>query len=471
MRSLESFVDSPYFRRGRNLSGFFKVIKTFYPEFHPDVYSGESIHKKLFPGKPFTTNSDKLIKTLSHELIKTCEEFLIHSSFKKDINRKNYYLLDSLRQKKLYDEYRKKFDEASDHQKKKSGGGVYDLIDKYFLQDTYNEFCIENKMYSESFRTIAEQDQITAVIALIRAYRSFEAKYLAVNGYNLEPAPNFAEDLINSLDSEKLLNVIRSKDEKYHSYVEMNHVYYLMSEFPDEHDHYFRFKKLVNDNLKKYGHTERFILYCRLSSYCLQVLDKNGGDERFLREEFENYDRALKLGLHKWSDKDDFSIHHFRNIFFSALNLQEFDWLKKYLIKCIPELPADDRDNMKAFTAAHLSYETKNYEEALENIMKIRLNFDYYKLDIKMLMFKIYHDMGLFEQAYSMLETMRHFFPTLKKLTDDRRYRMQNFVRFAKKVLDLKTSSGKKDAIILRKEIEAVKFIAAKKWLLERVGS
>ena len=112
LKKFEKFTESPYFSRGRNLTPFLNVIKTFHTEFNPDEYSSENIQVKLFPGKEINKQYNNLIKTLSHELIILCEEFLIQTSLRNDAGSRNYYLLDTLRRKKLYSEFEKKYQDA-----------------------------------------------------------------------------------------------------------------------------------------------------------------------------------------------------------------------------------------------------------------------------------------------------------------------------------------------------------------------
>lgn len=56
-----------------------------------------------------------------------------------------------------------------------------------------------------------------------------------------------------------------------------------------------------------------------------------------------------------------------------ASELKELDWLENFINKFSAELAPADRDNMINYTFALLNYERKEYEKALENILKIKI--------------------------------------------------------------------------------------------------
>ncbi|MBK8983688.1 MAG: hypothetical protein IPM38_15565 [Ignavibacteria bacterium] len=470
IKEFEKFVASPYFSRGRNLSPFFNVIKKFYPDFDSNQYSSEKIFCELFPDKKFNTNSVNIIKTLSHELIKLCEEFIIQSGFRSDLNSKNYYLLDNLRKRKLFNEFEKKYKEAEINFKNDHDGSIRNFLDQYYLLDLYNEYCIMTRKYKSSFETTAEMDEISVLVGLIRSYRGFLNKMISVKGYNLEPVSNFSENVIRNLDSQKLLAEMKDSGSKYLPFVAVNHMLYMMNEYPEVTDYYFHLKKLIYDNIKLFGHEPKYILFCSLASYCASMTEVPG-NEKFTKEQFEIYDKILSLGLHKWSDKDDFSIHLFRNIVLSAVSMNKTDWLENFINKFVKELAPEDRENMKHYSSAILNYERKKYESALNDIMKITFNFVHYKLDIKNLMFKIYFDMNLYNEALSVLETLRQYLKEAKERSVSNKNRNKNFVKFARELIKLKTSPDKIHPEYFYNKILNEDLLFSKSWLLERADS
>lgn len=469
INEFEKFAASPYFSRGRNLSPFLKILKSYYPEFKHEEFTNERIYKKLFPHKKFEDkNSVNILKTLAYELTKLCKEFLIYSDFKEDTNSKNFYLLNRLRQKKLYDEYEKSYKLALVEHSKSNGSSINDFIDKYFLQYTYNEFCVETRNYKKYFEVVADLDEIAVAIGLMRAYRGIEFKHLATSGFNLPSAHNFSESVIKNLDSKSLLEELKKNNDKYYPYIALNYMFYMISEYPDVDEYYYQFKKLVYENLNLFGHTEKYILFSRLTSYCAKAFLERP-DKIFQKEMFDVYVQSLKLGVYKWSAKDDYPILQFRNTVLIAIDVNELDWVEKFIDTYSEELHRDDRSSMKHYSLAHLNYERKEYEKALENISKIKMNFPYYKLDIKNLMFKIYYDMSLPEQAFSILESLRHYISSAKELSPASRKKSLTFLKFSKELLKLKFSGNGRDVNYLLNEIKENEFVSFSKWLRMKV--
>lgn len=468
IKEFEKFISSPYFSRGRNLVPFFRIMKKYYPAFDEAEFNNENIFKKLFPGKVYGKNSDFVLKTLSYELVKMCEEFFSYSAFRNEINFKNYFLLKNYRRRKLNSEFEKKYEEATSLVNKNFGGGINDHLEKFLLLETYNEFCVDNKKFKEAFDTIALMDETIVSAGLMRAFRSFEFKHLAGYGYDLNSVPNISYDLIDNLNSEKFLQSVRKNESFYHPYIELNYLFYLISEYPEKQEYYFEFKKTIYENLPRLGHTEKYIMFSRMISYCVQM-QKKTADRKFILEEFELYKKQFTLGVYKWSEKDEIGIHSFRNIVNCAFDLKEFDWLEKFVAKYSTELSSFDRQNLINYSYAFINYGRKKYERALENLQNIKIDFNHYKLDIKQLMFKIYFDMNLNEQAYSMLEAIRQYIMRSDHTSQWQKDRSMFLVKVGKELLNQR-ATGKKTQIKLFNNISVdQQKIFPDSWVAEKI--
>src|SRR5690606_8526792 len=89
LKSFEKFILSPYFTRGRDVSGFFSQIKKIYPDFKSSKINKEIFFNELFPGEKY---NQKKLKNLSFELTYLAEQFLISESLKKNESEKELML-------------------------------------------------------------------------------------------------------------------------------------------------------------------------------------------------------------------------------------------------------------------------------------------------------------------------------------------------------------------------------------------
>jgi len=110
MKEFNTFLRSPYFSTGRDLTEFFNCLKLFYPGFDNPKLTSDYLYKKLYPGKDFDNKiSTGVLYTLSADLYKLCKKFLIQTGINEDQQRRKFYLLNKLREKKLYKEFEKEY--------------------------------------------------------------------------------------------------------------------------------------------------------------------------------------------------------------------------------------------------------------------------------------------------------------------------------------------------------------------------
>lgn len=467
-RDFEKFVDSPYFSMGRDLSGFFKSLKPFYPEFESKNFSTEKIFSILFPEKKFNEKtSGNILHKLSSELFKLTREFMIQTELSKDSSRKYFYLLNQLREKKLYKEFEKEYKNSESETKNTIKGSVNDFLGKYYLKHCFLEYSIERNNVRNAFDSILTLGEYVVIVALIKGFRNIDTNMSAEN-FNIKNRYNLVDNFMKHLDSGRLLEEMKRNNDKFYPYAAVSYAIHKMCKYPDVNEHYFNFKKLVNEYLPLFGHSERYVLFQTMISYCTRKIESDDR-EIFIREEFENYKKTIELGIYKFSKTDKIQINGFRTITLSAIDNGEIDWLEEFVKQYNKELDIEHRENMMYYSLAFIYFEKKDYEKALENIMKIKYNFILFKMDVKNLMFKIYYELGYFEQAFSMLDAMKHYASNTNDLSEKFKLRVGNFIKYASKILKIKTAGNKSDVNHLVSELKKEKYIDSHAWLLKKI--
>ena len=74
LKSLKTFLSSPYFNSLSKINELFEILKKFYPEFNSDSLTSEFLFKKLYPGKIYNYST---ITNLISKMQKLIEEFLV----------------------------------------------------------------------------------------------------------------------------------------------------------------------------------------------------------------------------------------------------------------------------------------------------------------------------------------------------------------------------------------------------------
>lgn len=467
MSEFEKFVDSPYFGHGRNLSDFFKCIKQYFPDFDQAEFTARNIFLKLHPGKDSALrSSENIIHKLSSELFKLGKEFLIQIEIENDENRRYCYLLNQLRVRKLYTEFEKEYKNSELTDTGNVMGSEDYFLDRYFLKRSYLEYCIDITDIAGAYEHILLLGELAAAATLIKGFRNIDTNHSSER-YNIKVRYNLVDNLIGHLDCERLLDEMRSNNDKIYPYAAVSYGIHKIHRHPDQIRFYYELKELIAGNLALFGHVEKYILYQTLLGYCIRK-QEDKFSESFLREEFEIIRTIHELGIYKYSESDKIQINNFRSTVLCAIDNDEIDWLEDYVLKYINELHDEHIVNMRYYSAAFINFERGQFEKALDCINSVKYDYFMFKLDVRNLMFKIYYELEYIEQAYSMLETIKRFLSNSKDLSDVLILRERNFVKFASELLKIRSSKLSYGYDFLRKKIQNEKVLECKKWLLQK---
>lgn len=465
-KKLQKFAASPVYSTGRDLVPFLNELKPFFPAFDHKNLTEEYIYKKLYGKKYGDSRSYSLMKTLSSELFKLCKEFFIYIELDKDENRKNFYILKQLRERKLYKEFEKEYAVIKNSLDKMKAHGPEDFLNLYYISHAYTAYCIETGRHSEAINSILDMRENSLIHAVINAYRNPELKITAA-GYNVKFRYNFVDSLIENVDSESMLSRMKSNDDKFYPYAAVNYMAHMINIFPEKEEYYYRLKELVNKYIDYFNSSEKYILHGILASYCTHR-SMTGDAGKFTREQFEINNNALGLGAYKWSPEDHFQVSNFRNMLLTAIDLDEIEWVEKFIEKYSGELLADYREGMKYYSLAQLHFKKKEFEAALENLIKVKYDFFLYKLDIRFMMFKIYYELNYVEEAISMLNALAQFIAGTKEFSENFKQKANSFVRLSRELIRRRVNADVKDIELFARTVKESQ-PQSQGWILKKV--
>jgi len=469
MRELEKFIASPYFSRSRNLNPLFKTLKQFYPEFSDEKLNFEFVFKSLYHGKKYEqVKSSNLIKTLSSELFMLCKEFLIYSEFSNDKKRKEFYLLNQLRKKKIYKEFERDLNKINEEDDFKNKGSMEYFIESYFLKTVFRDYSLDNDDFKNTYESALSSGEFISVMALIKCLRNSDERTLA-DIYNLETRYNLIDNLFNHIDIDSLLDVMKKNNDKFYPYV---YTYYLVHKLNTEKkkEIYFELKDHLSRNMSLFGKDELYVLRSILLTFCsIMVVSNELG--QFRKEQFELNDGNLKLGIYKRSAEEEFHVVLFRNMALNSAVIGEFEWLEKFIFKYSPELPLEHRENMINFSNAILHFYRNEFEKSLVFFSEIKLNLFIFKLDVRQFQLKIYYELNYIEQAYSLIDSTNHFLNDTKEASEILYIGVKNLLKFYRQIFKIKQSAktDKADLDLILKNISEEKILASRDWLISKI--
>ncbi len=465
MDELEKFIASPYFSRRRDCLPLFKSLRNFYPEFGERA-SNKAVYEKTYTEKKYgDAKSISMLSTMSCELYKLGIEFLRYSELEKDDVQKKLLLLKSLRSKNLQKEFEKELGKAGG-ENPLTRGSTESFLESYRLNTVFGEYAWDREDMAGLYNALLKRSDDALAFALITAYKFMDTKDTARH-FNIKTGRTFADIVLESLNSEKMLAELKNNNESLYPYIYANHLIYMMNKEPQNHEHYNKLKKMLENSQEKFGHTEKYMLYQALETYLVVDMEISQQKEA-AGEIFDIYKNALKLGVHKVSPQSNLEPTVFRNIFTAARDVNELEWAEEFINKYSAELPEEFAEGMKDYAMANLHFTKGEFEKALGRIVNINYDYPLHKIDAKVLQFKIYYELGNIEQAFNILDTTKHYLNTDIDINVLIKERNSNFVKLASELLKVKTGSRKDAAFVLEK-LKSEKAVESRVWLIEKM--
>jgi len=431
LKSFEKFLNSPFFNFGRDLTPFFKIVRSYYPDFSHKKFTAEHIYSKLYPGKTRSGNINQTIKTLSTELINSCKKFFEQVEFGKDLNHRNYYLCNQLRTRKLYKDFDKEYKHSAGQQKKSDKGGIPDFIDRYFINAVFRDYSLDRNDFLNAFESTLAADENIVSAAIMMCFMIEDMKNIST-GYNLPLRYTLMNNVIENLDPERLLFEMKKNNDRFYPYVLIFFMIYKMNKYKEKREYFYELKKLLIEHKDLFGQSENYMFWNILLSYC----SFNGLSKT---EFIAIYDHMLKNNIYKRPD-EDFHIVLFRNIIIVKAIACEFEWLENFIEKYSGELHIEYRENMYNFSYAHVNFAKGNFETALEYISKVSYDVFIFKIDVRILLLKTYYELSYVEQAYSLIDSTLHFLKSTSEFSDESKFEYRTFVQHIREILKLRFS-------------------------------
>ena len=464
IKDFEKFIASPYFSTGRNVEGLYSILKPYHPEFDSSQLDNKTVFKKLFPCDKY---SEMKFKNVTTALTRLAEQFLVNESIKNDPVEFERRLTDSFLERvdlKLY--YN-----ASNALEKK--------INKLPF-DHHKGFSIEENIAANKYSYYLKMNRHDKAIPLMSKAAeynilTFFVKYIkSINYMNRIPGTYYDEmknDLVeafrNNLDLDRIINDLRKRKYPYLWLIELYYYTFKFFNDLDDTDAFHIARKSFNSNKEKYSRIEKHFILGNFYAYCINKFSMGNTD--FAREEFEICKQLKDENALTSTDYVSLELMSFRNILYTAIKVKEYDWLEKFIKDCTSLLRSDGRDNMKNFALSKLEFERGKFENALEYASKIQYDMFTYKLDIKNLLLMIYYELGLLDQAESLIATYKHYIKHNKDFSRNYMRKFKNFITVYSSLFKARSIANTKDIGLLLKKSEDTKILPSRSWFITKI--
>jgi hypothetical protein len=281
-------------------------------------------------------------------------------------------------------------------------------------------------------------------------------------GYGLSINDPVFNLFIECMDFEKLIKL--TDDKNYHNSWLIRVYYYGYLAFKELKD--LKYYQVYRDefylNIERFSRLEKHFLFSSLTD--LQFMSRRFTKENSPREIYEIHKRMLEEEAYSPAEGEFMDIVLYRNILLLALELDELDWVHYFINKYTLKLNPKFRDSSENFAKAWLYFGKREFETALQYINKVNFDFFMYKVDIRLLLLGIYYELKLYDQAYSLIDSFKHFAaegPEIKKLA------RRKDISYYQTLLKAKTSGDHSELDQIINEMKNDSKHVFKNWILK----
>jgi hypothetical protein len=452
--AFQKWVNSPFFNKNIVITELLNVFYNIDLEKGRHLLDRKSIHKTIFPNIPF--NITKL-RHLVSELTKLLERFLVFQYQKANNIQFQLDLSKVYKQKGLINLCKQ---------------SVY-KAEKLHQQSSLEEIKhleVAHLIESAKYHNTLEKDRSTSN-NLQELNNTFDLSYIAGKLKHSCRILSHQGMYITTYDM-GLLNQVLIYLEEHPNYLDIPAIglyyYYYMTSVNTQKETLF-FKKFKNC-LLKYQHLfkreEIRDLYILATNYSIKRLNTNQRDY-YLQETFELYEQALNSSILLENKK--ISPFAFTNIVAVSLGLQKYTWTWDFLQTYSSYLPQNIRQAYTDYNFSRWYFHQKQYQKAEELLVADNFEDLHLNLSVKMLLLKIYYELGEFQLLDALLNRFNTYLSRKKALVYHKK-NYNNIIRFTKRLVTINSFSQKAKEK-LQKDIQAVDLLTEKVWLLQQLES
>ncbi|MCI0716423.1 MAG: hypothetical protein L0Y77_08925 [Chlorobi bacterium] len=467
MKKFERFVSSNYFNTNERVYKLLRVLKKFHPSFSNRKLTNHYIFRKIYGDRKF---NDITLRYLLSEFLKLTKQFISISATQKNKHEMSKIFIEEMIFRKQFSQVRSNIVKLEKEVNKNFIIGtnyLHNKMDVSLLWHMYSFFS------STGFKQIhknvegGEFEVYNTIIDLCHIYQNLIA---IKNSHNVEYEDNLLFAFIRNFDYKGMLDSVeklKTDDKQREKLLNVLKIYLcFMITFTDEKEEiYFEKMKALVFRFQDIFKTEELRDIHTMLTNCCRFKARAIDNEKYLRYSFELIQNALSKNLYL-SLGQYMPFTTYILILNNALALKEINWTEDFVNKYIKEIAPEIREDVHSYSAAEILFQKKQFEGALEQLSKVKFDFEMIKPNVRSLTLMTYYELELIEAAYSLIDSFAHFINSNKKITPLQKEADSNFISFVKTLLKHK---GKKVNLFkLVKEIERCSNLSRREWLLEK---
>jgi len=417
LKRFGEFVDSPYFNKNKNIRKLFEVLEKFHPAFEGRNFTLEKIYAKVFAGDEYDYHK---INNVISDLYQLSEEFLAHRKFE---NREYYIernIFTELRAKGLYRIYEQKY---NSYMKELIERKYKDEDYYYYLYEMNDEYLWYATMKNPNTELNILQTQFDHFFqfAIIRILRLYNLMLHERNQNNFNYRLTMFDEILNYVRNiqtednplllifKTILLLLHSKDKKYY-------------------DELWRLKERYIDDFRS---DDRNLIYIHLYDFAAYMVNFKG-DDSYNHDMFKIYKEQIDRHI---MVPEGFNHFNFMNVVKIACRINEFDYAENFIKEFRSSIPKEEETNVLEFCYGTIENAMGNLQKALKHFSKTNFQNFLLKVQVKIVLLKIYFKLEMYEQALALIDTFRHYISREENLLTEHREAYSKFLKLMSELI------------------------------------
>ena len=445
-RELHHFLGSPFFNRRREVVALWKYLLRQGKE-GEGGYQKEKIFATVFSGEPF---DDRQLRYTFTYLLEKIEWFLAYREFDKTPALPELALASAYRKKGLEKHFnqawRRAAKEATDMPVglNKSHAQFELAFEQYFFSEK------QKRTREGNLQTVHDSFDEYVVIGKLRLACLMAAQQKVVK---VEYDLSFLPLIIKWLEKNELLQK-PAIGMYYHCYLALTE---------NDEKHFKRFRQLLELHGSQFDPSEVKDILLMAINFCIRQL--NLGKRHFIQEAYDLYKLGLKNNL--LTDGGLMSRFTYKNIVALGLGLEEFEWVEQFISNWQSKLEKQYQESSYRFNLAKLFFTKKDYTSAMPLLAQVDDSDFLLMLDAKVLLLKMYFEMGEWDALDSLLASFKTYLRRKKQIGYHEQH-YKSLLRYTSKLLKI-NHFDKTQLERLRNEILKNETVLEKDWLLQQL--
>lgn len=458
LKRFDLFIGSEYFNRRSAVTKLWNELKPFAPDFRSTSLTRENIYTKVFPGNKFNYGT---LKNLIYELTLLSKKFIEIEYYSSKKIQGNFNLLEAIMNRRLFGFFEKTFNETKEYIEENFHESDY-YRNKFHLHSLKQNYFIQQDKYYDTSASSESGNHNITMGYFIDVFHNNYNQLLIQTELSAGQENSFMKKVLDFYDTAPVNFDFRVR------------IFYLavMLIYEGSGKHFYEMKQLVEKNITRLSHGERYNFLVALSGYCYIKYEE--GSEEFLKYEFEICRYMIDNGIFNFENSQNIDGPFYRNVALSAVKNNEYEWALGFINKYRYSLDLKIREHYFLHALIEYNIKIKNFEQALKYLSKIKHSLIIDKIQIKKWELVVNYEMHGFSSLPYIIDSARHFLYNDNKLNPSKKERLNGFVQVVGKLLllKLKKESGEdpgEEIYSLKREISELKD-GSKFWLIEKIS-